>query len=179
MRDKLHVRSGLDDLDVLYKISPHGAILFLEEISTSQQNRLKSKLLTSGLVLLDEEESRVIDRIIDTIVEIIHHSDKLPRLKFKEIISEQAEFASESVLKIFSDVKGMSVMQFIITQKIERAKELLLYDERTLSEMSDILNYKNESLLVAQFKKYTGLTPDYFKKLRSERMRVAGETIQP
>ena len=174
MRDKLLVKSELDQMGITYRLSVHGAIVFLGEITTVQQNMLKKRLLKSGLVLLDEEESKVIGRIINTIVEIIHYSVELPRIRFEDIISEHSEIARESVLKIFSDVKGMSVIQFIVTQKIERAKELLLYEERSLSDITDILNYKNQNYLVAQFKKYTGLTPDYFKKLKKERMKRSG-----
>lgn len=174
IRDKLLVKSELDQLGLKYRISVHGAIVFLEEITQDQQEKFKKRLMKSGLVLLDEEESRVIDRIIHTVVEIIHYSNKLPKLRFKDIISEHSELRSESVLKIFSDVKGMSVIQFIVTQKIERAKELLLYEERSLPEITEILNYKSQDFLVAQFKKYTGLTPDYFKKLRKERMKISG-----
>jgi AraC-like DNA-binding protein len=174
MRDKLLVKSELDQMGITYRLSVHGAIVFLGEITTVQQNMLKKRLLKSGLVLLDEEESKVIGRIINTIVEIIHYSVELPRIRFEDIISEHSEIARESVLKIFSDVKGMSVIQFIVTQKIERAKELLLYEERSLSDITDILNYKNQNYLVAQFKKYTGLTPDYFKKLKKERMKLSG-----
>jgi AraC-like DNA-binding protein len=174
MRDKLLVKSELDQMGIKYRLSVHGAIVFLGEITTVQQNMLKKRLLKSGLVLLDEEESKVIGRIINTIVEIIHYSVELPRIRFEDIISEHSEIARESVLKIFSDVKGMSVIQFIVTQKIERAKELLLYEERSLSDITDILNYKNQNYLVAQFKKYTGLTPDYFKKLKKERMKLSG-----
>ena len=174
MRDKLLVKSELDQMVITYRLSVHGAIVFLGEITTVQQNMLKKRLLKSGLVLLDEEESKVIGRIINTIVEIIHYSVELPRIRFEDIISEHSEIARESVLKIFSDVKGMSVIQFIVTQKIERAKELLLYEERSLSDITDILNYKNQNYLVAQFKKYTGLTPDYFKKLKKERMKLSG-----
>ena len=174
MRDKVLVKTELENLGLKYRISTHGAIVFLEEISSAQLNMLKRGLAKSGLVLLNEGESEVISKIIHTIIDIIHGSDKLPKLSFKDIISENAEITSESVLKIFSDVKGMSVIQFIVLQKIERAKELLLYEELSLSEITDILNYKNENLLVAQLKKYTGLTPDYFKKLKKERDKLSG-----
>lgn len=173
MRDKMIVQAELDQRRMKYRISIHGAIVFLQEITNVQLAELKKCLLKSGIVLLDDEESKVIDRIIHTIIEIIHYSDKLPKLSFTDIISEHSELRSESVLKIFSDVKGMSVIQFIVTQKIERAKELLLYEDRPLSEISDILNYKNQESLVAQLKKYTGLTPDYFKKLKRERMKLS------
>jgi len=175
-RDKLLVQSELDKFDLKYRMSDHGALVFLEDISPGQQKQLKKKLAKAGLVLLDEAESLVIDRIIATIVEVIHNSGRLPKLSFADIISEHSDLRNESVLKIFSDVKGMSVIQFIVLQKIERAKELLLYEDRSLSEITDILNYKNQHYLVAQLKKYTGLTPGYFKELKRERMKVSSQS---
>ncbi len=179
MRDKELVKDELNQMDLSYRISDHGAIVFLEEITSVQQNELKKRLLKQGMVLLDEAESVVIDRIISTIVETIHCSDKLPKLSFADIISEHSELRSESVLKIFSDVQGMSIIQFIVTQKIERAKELLLYEDRSLSEITDILQYENKDLLVAQFKKHTGLTPDYFLRLKRERQKISSQYSNP
>lgn len=176
MRDKTLVKSELNKLEIKYRISNHGAIVFLEEITSAQQNKLKKRLLRSGLVLLDEAESVVIDRIIDTIVETIHGSNKLPKLSFSDIISEHSKLRNGSILKIFSDVQAMSIVQFIIIQKIERAKELLLYEDRSLSEITEILQYKNQNYLIAQFKKHTGLTPDYFTRLKRERMKISGST---
>ena len=174
MRDEELVKTELENLGLKYRISTHGAIVFLEEITIAQLNTLKRGLSKSGLVLLNEAESKVISRIIHTIIEIIHDSDNLPKISFKEIISEHSKVTSESVLKIFSDVMGMSIIQFIVLQKIERAKELLLYEDLSLSEITDILNYKNQNFMVAQLKKYTGLTPDYFKRLKKEREKVSG-----
>jgi YesN/AraC family two-component response regulator len=122
------------------------------------------------LVLLDENDSKLVDRIINTVVEVIHYSDELPNLSFEDIIGNTLGSERDSILKIFSDVKGVSIMQFIILQKIERAKELLLYDDLSLAEISEKLRYKNEHYLIAQFKKHTGLSPSYFKKLRNVRM---------
>lgn len=175
MRDKVLVQSELDKMGVKYRISVHGAIVFLERCSLQQQVKLKRRLLKSGLVLLDHEESMVVDRIITTITEIIHNSEKLPKLSFADIINENSEVGKDSVLQIFSDVKGMSVIQFIVDQKIERAKELLLYEDRSLSEITDILNYKSQDLLVAQLKKYTGLGPDYFQSLKKVRSKISSQ----
>jgi len=175
LRDEELVQSELDQLEIKYNISVHGAIVFLEEISKNDHKKLKKRLLKSGLVLLGEAESRVIDRIITTISEIIHNSDRLPKMSFSDIISEYSHSSSEPALKVFSDVIGMSVIQFIVLQKIERAKELLLYEDRSLSEISEILNYKNQHFLKAQLKKYTGLTPDYYKKLKRERMKLSSQ----
>jgi len=177
LKDKMLVQSALEKQGLKYKFSFHGAIEFFEEFTGVQYHELKMSLLKSGLILLDEKESMLIDRIISTIVEVIHYTDTLPKLNFAELISDHAGSESESILKIFSDVKGMSVLQFIVIQKIERAKELLLYDDLSLSEIADILRYKNENYMFAQFKKVTGLSPTYFKRLKNERMEIAEQCL--
>jgi AraC-like DNA-binding protein len=173
MRDKLALKSILDEHGLVYSVSVHGAIEFLEETTKVQIHELRKNLLKSGLVLLDEKESMLIDRIINLIIEVIHYTDELPKISFADFISEYTGSGKESILKIFSDVKGMSVLQFIVIQKIERAKELLIYDELPLPKIAELLNYKNQAYLNAQFKKTTGLTPAYFKRLRKERMKVS------
>ena len=173
LRDKLTLQSVLNKQGLNYRISVHGAIELLEDSTKVECQELKKGLARFGLILLDEKESKVIDQIIQTIVEIIHYTDGLPKLSFSDIISKYAVSGEESILKIFSDVKGVSVLQFIVNQKIERAKELLLYEDMPLNEIAELLNYKNQNYLSAQFKKVTGLTPTYFKRLKKERMEVA------
>ena len=175
LRDKLLLKSILDDQGIKYNISTHGAIECYDDITEVQINEIRKGLAKSGLILLDENESKLIDRIINTVVEVVHYSNSLPKLSFSDLIHEHLVSGNESILKIFSDVKGMSVLQFIVTQKIERAKELLLYEDLSLEEIADILHYKNKNLLIAQFKKFTGLTPSYFKRLRRERKETANK----
>lgn len=175
LRCKLIMKEELKNLNIKYSISVHGAIIFLEAITEYRLNELNQNLQKSGLILLDEPNSLLIDKIINTILEVIHYSDELPKVKFSDVISDKLGSDSESILKIFSDVKGMSVMQFVILQKVERIKELLLYDELSLQEIAEKLYYKNEGLMIAQFKKYTGLSPAYFEKLRKERINLSEE----
>lgn len=166
------VRDELEKAGIDYSITPHDAIEFLEETSEAQLEELNQSLLKSGMELLDKSDSMLIDRIINTVIEIVHDSDELPNLSFDDIIDHSMGTKSESILKIFSDVKGISIMQFIILQKIERIKELLLYDELSLAEIAEKLRYENEHFLIAQFKKYTGLSPTYFTKIKGERQNV-------
>ncbi len=166
------LKEELEKANFKYSISPHGAVEFLGDITQSQLEELNKNLLKSGLELLDENNSMLIDRIINTVIEVVHYSDQLPKLRFEDIIGKNLNSKNESILKIFSDVKGISIMQFIVLQKVERVKELLLYDDLSLAGIAEKLRYKNEHYLIAQFKKYTGLSPDYFKKLRNERMNI-------
>ena len=177
LRDKLILKSVLDKQGLNYRITVHEAIEFLEEITKDQFNEIKAGLSNSGLILLDKKESMVIDRIINTIIEVVHYTDTLPKLTFRDIFSEHTISNEDAILKIFSDVTGMSVMQFIVIQKIERAKELMLYEDMPLPDIAELLNYKNEDLLVAQFKKITGLTPAFFLRLKKKRMRISKKYI--
>lgn len=169
LRCKMIVKAELDKLGINHLISKQGAIEFPEGISSDKQAQLKKNLHISGLELLDESESILIDKIIHTVIEVIHYTDNLPKISFKDIIHENLGYGSEPILKIFSEVKGVSVTQFIVLQKIERAKEFLLYHDFTLAEISEKLNYKNDDLFVSQFKKMTGLPPSYFTDLKEKR----------
>ncbi len=173
LRDKIIVKSELEKLGIPFRFSPHDAIEFYNGIPKDQFDQLNKNLRNSGLILLNESESKLIDKIINTIIEIIHYSDKLPKVSFMDLIDLHSIPGNESILKVFSDVKGMSILQFIVLQKIERAKELLLYDDIPLTEIAGLLNYKNQHYLLAQFKKVTGLTPSYFKRLKNDRQKFA------
>lgn len=173
LRCKIVVKGELKKMGIKHTISPQGAIEFFDEISQSQFDELKKNLQRLGLELLNENNSRLVDRIINLIIEEIHYSDELPKLSFADFISKNIDSGHEAVLKIFSDVKGISVIQFMIIQKIERIKELLLYEDLTLAEISEKLNYRNEQFMTSQFKKYTGLTPTYFRQLKKERMSIS------
>ena len=169
LRCKMIVKAELDNLGIDYVISLQEAIEFPNGISRDKLYQLKKNLRSSDLELLDQSESLMIDKIISTIIEVIHYTDTLPKICFNELISENLGSNDDSILKIFTEVKGVSVTQFIVQQKIDRAKDLLLYNDLTLAEISEKLNYKNEELFVAQFKKITGLSPSYFMEIKDKR----------
>lgn len=178
LRCKEIVIEELNKLGLKFTIATDGGIEFFDEISQEQLDELDKNLQRTGLVLLSEDNSFLVDRIINTIIELIHYTDELPKLNFKEIINENIVSGNESILKIFSDVMGMSVIKFIINQKIERTKELLVYDDLPLSVISEKLNYKNEQYLIAQFKKVSGLTPAYFKQIRVARVNTSSHNLE-
>lgn len=173
LRDRRVLKSVLDEIGFNYEITFHGAIHFLEEYTEAQYDELRKSLSKTGMMLLNEKESTLIDRIIHTIVEVILHSETLPKLSFHDLVNKHVISGEESIFKIFSDVNGMSVIQFIVIQKIERAKELMLYEDMPLDEIAEVLNYKNKHYLIAQFKKTTGLTPHYFMRLKKERQNIS------
>ncbi len=164
-RCKNVVKDQLKKLNIKYSFSIHGAIIFLELVTDYRLNELKQNLKQYGIILLSESESLLIDKIINTVIEVVHNSEELPKTKFADLLS----YKNENILRIFSDVKGMSVLQYIVFQKIEKAKELLVYENFSLLEISEKLNYKNERLFIRQFEKLTGLSPDYFIEIKNKR----------
>ena len=171
LRCKLIVRDELRKLGIEYQITDYGGIEFPEGLSTTQENELRENLQNSGLELLGKSESLLIDKIMNTIIDVIHYSEKLPDISYKEIIHENLGDSSESILKIFSEVKGVSITQFIVDQKIEWAKELILYEDLSLTEIAKNLKYRNVNLFISQFRKITGLHPSYYVELKENRAK--------
>lgn len=148
-----------------------GMVELLEDITPAQHNLLKQNLLKSGLELLDDKKSILIEKIKGVIIEMIHHSDVLPKVNYSDYISEKLGYDYTYLSNIFSEVKGTTIQNFIIIHKIEKVKELILYDELNLSEISYKLHYSSAAHLSNQFKKITGLSPTFYKQLRQKRIR--------
>jgi len=146
-----------------------GTVVTKIDVSGQEFEDLKKSLLSSGLELLDDKRSILIERIKNVIIEMVHYSDELPRVNYSEYISSKLGYDYTYLSNVFSEVKGTTIQNFIILHKIERVKELLLYDELNITQISYKLNYASVAHLSNQFKKVTGLTPSYFKKLGSRR----------
>jgi AraC-like DNA-binding protein len=144
----------------------------LEDLSEFQREQLKINLLRSGLELLDDKKSILIEKIKNVITEMVHYSDELPKVNFSDFLSEKLQYDYTYLSNIFSEVKGITIQQFIIIHKIERVKELLLYDELNLTEISYKLHYSSVGHLSNQFKKITGLSPTFYKQLKQKRQSV-------
>lgn len=169
LRCKMIVKEALEKLGLHDTALDLGLVEILEEITPEQRQRLKETLGRSGLELLDDKKSILIDKIKTVIIEMIHYSDELPTVNYSDYISEKLDYDYTYLSNIFSEVKGITIQHFIIMHKIEKVKELLLYDEMNLSEISYKLHYSSVSHLSNQFKKITGLSPSFFKKLRQKR----------
>lgn len=170
LRCKLMVKEELKKIGLHSTAIDLGVVEIPEDISDEQRLKLRESLLKSGLELLDDNKSILIERIKNVITELIHYSDKLPSQNYSAYISEKLNYDYTYLSNIFSEVKGITIQQFIILNKIERVKELLLYDELNLTEISYKLHYSSVAHLSNQFKKITGLTPSYFKKMKKARM---------
>ncbi|MEH6656839.1 AraC family transcriptional regulator [Leeuwenhoekiella marinoflava] len=170
LRCKMLVKEELKKLGLHYVIVELGLVEILENITPAQKNQFKVNLQKSGLVLLDNKRSILIEKIKTLIIEMIHHSEEIPKVNASDYISEKMGYDYTYLANVFSEVKGYTIQQFIINHKIERAKELLLYGELNLSEISYKLHYSSPAHLSNQFKKVTGLTPTFYKKLKSKRL---------
>ena len=170
LRCKMIVKEELKKLGLRYIIVDLGMVEIMEDLTSDQHEQLKKKLLKSGLELLDDKKSILIEKIKNVITEMIHYSDELPKINYSDFISEKLNYDYTYLSNIFSEVKGITIQQFIIIHKIERVKELLLYDELNLTEISYKLHYSSVSHLSKQFKKVTGLSPTFFKQLKQKRI---------
>ncbi len=169
LRCKMVVKEELKKLGLRYVAVDLGTVEILEDITLEQREQLKKNLLRSGLELLDDKKNILIEKIKNVIIEMIHYSDELPKVNYSDYISEKLEYDYTYLANTFSEVKGITIQQFIIIHKIERVKELLLYDELNLTEISYKLHYSSVAHLSNQFKKITGLSPSFYKRLRKKR----------
>ena len=170
LRCKMMVKAELEKLGIFYKTIDLGMVETFENINDELWDKLKNNLLKSGLELLDNKKSILIEKIKNVITEMIHYTDELPNVNYSDYISEKLDYDYTYLANTFSEVKGITIQQFIIINKIEKVKELLLYDELNLTEISNKLHYSSVAHLSNQFKKITGLTPSYYKQLKQKRM---------
>ena len=170
------VKSELEKMHLHYTGVELGEIEITEQLSSEQQGILKASLLKFGLELMEDKKSMLIEKIKRIVIEMVHYSDELPLLNFSVYLSEKLNYDYNYLSNLFSEVKGMTIEHFIIAHKIERAKELLIYNELSLTEIAEKLHYSNVAHLSNQFKKVTGLTPTFFKKMKHKR-RTALENL--
>ncbi len=169
LRCKLLVEEELRKSGISFLQIDLGVVELQEDITLKQREHLKANLLNSGLELLDDKKSILIERIKIEVIEMIHYSEELPNVNYSDYISEKLGYDYTYLSNVFSEVKGITIQQYIINNKIERVKELLLYDELNLTEISYRLHYSSVAHLSNQFRKITGISPSYFKKLKLTR----------
>ncbi|HLP64459.1 AraC family transcriptional regulator [Flavobacterium sp.] len=169
LRCKMLVKEELKNLGIHYIVVDLGMVEILEDITPIQLEKLRVALLKSGLELMDDKKSILIERIKNVIIELVHYSDAVPKVNFSDYLSEKLGYDYTYLANTFSEVKGITIEHYTIANKIERVKELLIYDELNLTEISYLMNYSSVAHLSNQFKKVTGLTPTYFKQLKNKR----------
>jgi AraC-like DNA-binding protein len=170
------VKAALEQMKLHYRNLDLGEVELLQEITPEQRDELGAILKKSALVLMDDKKSILIEKIKNIVVEMVHYSDELPQVNNSDYLAEKLDYNYTYLAELFAEVTGTTINNFIIAHKIERVKELLLYDELNLTEISYKLNYSSVSHLSSQFKKITGLTPSYYKQLKRKR-RIALEDL--
>ncbi len=170
------VKEELKKLGLHFIVVDLGEVEIMETLTNEQREQLKAGLLNSELELMDDKKAMLIEKVINVITELIHHTDDPPKSNYSDYISEKLSYDYTYLSNLFSEVKGITLQQFIINHKIERAKELMLYDELNLTEISYKLHYSSVAHLSNQFKKVTGLSPSQFKQLK-DRGRKSIEDI--
>lgn len=168
----MKVNSDLNALGIKHMVVELGEVEILKTLTEEKRKDLQTALLRSGLELMEDKKSILIEKIKNIVIELVHYSDDEPKPQFSEYLSSKLGYDYKYLSSLFSDVKGTTIETFIIAHKIERVKELLLYDELNLTEISYKLNYSSVAHLSAQFKKVTGLTPTFFKQMKHARRKV-------
>jgi len=166
------VKDELSKLGLHYIRVELGEVEIMENITEKQQNKMKIALLKWGLELMDNKKSMLIEKIKSAVIESIHYSEEQLQINFSKYLSEKLNYDYTYLSNLFSEVEGTTIEHFIIAHKIERVKELLVYNELNLTEIAWKLHYSSVAHLSNQFKKVTGLTASHFKQLRQKRRKT-------
>ena len=169
IRCKMAVKAVLKKLGLHFIVVDLGEVELMENLSSEQRAQLAVALSNSGLELMDDRKAVLIEKIKNVIVEMVHYTDEVIKTNFSDYLSEKLNHDYTYMANLFSEVQGTTIEHFIIAHKIERIKELIIYDELTITEIAWKLNYSSVAHLSNQFKKVTGLTPTHFKQLKVKR----------
>ena len=168
-RCKTAVKEELKKLGLHFIVVDLGEVEVMEDLSKDTRETLKANLLLAGLELMDDKRAVLIERIKNAIVEMVHHSNQIIKINFSDYLSEKLTHDYTYMANLFSEVQGTTIEQFIISHKVERIKELIIYGELNITEIADKMNYSSVAHLSNQFKKVTGLSPSHFRKLKDKR----------
>ena len=168
-RCKMAVKEELQKLGLHFIVVDLGEVEIMENITAEQRGQIKIALASSGLELMDNKKAILIERIKNAIVEMIHHSDEIIKTNFSDYLSKRLTHDYTYLANLFSEVQGITIEHYIIAHKVERIKELIIYDELNITEIAWKMNYSSVAHLSNQFKKVTGLSPSHFKQLKVKR----------
>jgi len=170
-RCRMMVASELEKNAINFLTVELGEIELEREPSFSQLNKLKAGLKNLGFDIIDDKKSRLIEKIKNEIIKLIHHSENGIRINLSDHLSDRLNYEYTYLSKLFSEVEGTTIEKYLIAQRIEKIKEFLVYDELSLSEIADKLGYSSAAYLSGQFKKITGFAPSHFKALKEHKRR--------
>lgn len=168
-RCKTAVKDELKKLGLHFILVDLGVVDIMENLTFEKRELLKTGLLESGLELMDDKRAILIEKIKNIIIEMVHHSEETIKINFSDYLSEKLEHNYTYLANLFSEVQGTTIEHFIISHKIERIKELIIYGELNITEIAWKMNYSSVAHLSSQFKKATGLSPSHFKLLKDKR----------
>jgi len=163
------VKAELDKLDLLYRDVRIGEADIIGQVPMEKLKQFDAALRRAGLLLMDDKKSILVEKIKSAIIELVHYKEEQIRVNLSDYLSEKLNYDYTYLANLFSEVKGITIEKFYLTHKIERVKELIVYDELNLSEIAYRMHYSSVAHLSAQFKKITGLTPSHFKSLKNKR----------
>jgi AraC-like DNA-binding protein len=174
-RCKTAVKEELRKLDLHFIVVDLGEVEIMEELTPEQRKQLKEALFVIGLDLLDDKKALLIEKVKSIIVDMVHHSNEKLKVNFSDYLSEKIGYDYTYIANLFAQLQGTTVEQFIISHKVERIKELLIYGKLNVTEIAWDMNYSSVAHLSTQFKKITGLTPTQFKHLKSSMPKTLEE----
>lgn len=166
---KVVVKKALDELNISIDKVELGEIVTREDVSDAEKKQLNNKLKVVGLELLEKKQSVLIEKVRQVMIDYVYKSDEKPTVKFSALLAKELNHSYTYLANFFSEVEATTIEQYIISLKIERIKELIIFGEDTFSEIAYKLHYSSVAHLSAQFKKATGLTPSHFKALKEKR----------
>ena len=177
-RCKMAVRYELTKLGIKPVNVDLGEVELENELTETQYQKFSATLKEYGFEIIDKSNARIIEKIKNIIIELVHRSDETMKINYSAYIEEKLKKKYNYLSNLFSEIEGITIEQFIIFQKIEKVKELLVYDELSLSQIADKLGYSSVAYLSTQFKKTTGLTPSYFKSVKDKK-RLSLDNLNP
>jgi AraC-like DNA-binding protein len=175
IRCKKLVGTELEKLGVIMPKINQGVVEFQEKLTAEQKKQFQKRILKLGFEVLDDSKSKLLDRISISITKLIYHHTQIQRKDYPAYLIDKLGFDYSEVTDLFCEVHGINLPQYIAIQQVERMKEMLLYEDLKVKEIAVILHYTNGAQLTRIFKRITGLTPFYFKKLKQTRLEVRNE----
>lgn len=175
-RCKMVVKEELNKLGLHFVFVDRGVVDIMEDISAEQREQVRAGLLRSGLELMDNKKAILIEKIKKVIVEMVHNEEDSPKINFSNYLMEKLNYDYAYMSSLFSEVQGITLEKYLITYKIEMVKELIIYNQLSLSDIAWKMNYSSVAHLSTQFKKITGLTPSYFRSMKETRQKTIGNT---
>lgn len=169
------VQNELDKLDLNVKNIRLGEVTFDKELIVEEKRKLDEALTLLGFQVIDDKRSLIIEKIKNIIIDLVHHQNNDAKTNLSDVLSSQLHHDYNYLSNLFSDIEGTTIEKYFIAQKIEKVKELLVYDELSLSEIAFRLNYSSVAYLSNQFKKVTGLTPSHFKQIKEDKRKPLDE----